>query len=200
LSEWRGRPLIDVEYHAFARGEIDRLEELRSTLLEQLYAAELELGLHAKVVGDLEALVTEQPLRERARALLMLALYRSGRQTDALDRYRTGRALLARELGLEPGPELQHLERQILEHDPNLAPPPAVGRPAPRGRGRQIALLMTAAGIAAATIGGLLLARGGAPVHAAANTVLAVNQAGRFVRSLPVGAVPDTVAVTERQL
>jgi streptogramin lyase len=130
----------------------------------------------------------------------MLALYRSGRHTDALERYRAGRALLARELGLEPGPELQRLERQILDHDPNLGLPPAVGRPGPRGRGRQVALLMTAAGLAAAIIGGFLLARGGGPVHATANTVLAVTQAGRFVRSLPVGAVPDTVAVTERQL
>jgi DNA-binding SARP family transcriptional activator/streptogramin lyase len=200
LSEWRGRPLIDVEYHAFARGEVDRLEELRSTILEQLYDAELELGHHAKVVGDLEALVVEQPHRERARALLMLALYRTGRHTDALDRYRTGRALLARELGLEPGPELQRLERQILEHDPSLGPPPAAERPGPRRRRRQIALPMTAAGVAAAIIGGFLLAGRSVTVHATANAVLGVNQTGRFVRSLPAGAVPDTVAVTSRQL
>jgi DNA-binding SARP family transcriptional activator/streptogramin lyase len=197
LSEWRGRPLIDVEYEAFARSEIDRLEELRLTTLEQLYAARLELGQHEQVIGDLEAFVSDHPLRERARGLLMLALYRSGRQSEALDRYRAGRARLADELGLEPGPELQRLERRILEHDPGLELPSSVGGARSRRGRRNVALLIAASGLAAAVVGGLLLVRGGSPVRAAANTVLAVNAAGHFLRSVRVGTTPDAVAATK---
>jgi ABC-type transport system substrate-binding protein/DNA-binding SARP family transcriptional activator len=117
---WRGRPLADLEFEPFARLEVERLEGLRLGAVEDRMDAELELGRHAVLVPELEALVDEHPLRERLRGQLMLALYRSGRQADALGAYRTGRALLVDQLALEPGPELQQLERAILTHDPAL--------------------------------------------------------------------------------
>jgi predicted ATPase/DNA-binding SARP family transcriptional activator len=123
LALWRGPPLADVRYHSFAQAEIRRLEELRATALEERIEAELALGEHARVVGELEALVAEHPLRERLRAQQMLALYRSGRHADALAVFRDARVWLGGELGLEPGPELRALEQAILTHDPSLAAP-----------------------------------------------------------------------------
>jgi predicted ATPase/DNA-binding SARP family transcriptional activator len=120
LSLWRGPALADVADEEFARGEAMRLDDLRTGAREDRLAAGLELG--ESVVGELEALVREHPFRERPRALLMLALYRAGRQADALDLYRDTRALLVEELGIEPGPELQALERRILEHSRDLTP------------------------------------------------------------------------------
>jgi DNA-binding SARP family transcriptional activator/DNA-binding beta-propeller fold protein YncE len=203
LAEWRGRPLIDVEYEAFARDEIERLEELRLSLLDGLYAAELELGHHIGAVPGLEALVAEQPLREHPRALLMLALYRSGRQTEALDRYRDGRTLLARELGLDPSRELQRLERQILEHDPTLAHASQDNERPRRSVGRRGALVAAAAGAAALAAGALLLllARSPSPPRLAANTALEINpRGGRLLRSVRVGATPSSVAATKQTL
>jgi DNA-binding SARP family transcriptional activator/tetratricopeptide (TPR) repeat protein len=123
LAVWRGSPLAEFAYEPFAQAEIARLEELRLTCLEQRIAGDLTDGRHAELVGELEALVREYPLRERLRAQLMLALYRSGRQAEALDAYQAGRTLLSDELGLEPGADLKELQRAILEHDPGLAPP-----------------------------------------------------------------------------
>lgn len=120
LSLWRGPALADVADEEFARGEAMRLDDLRTGAREDRLAAGLELG--ESVVGELEALVREHPFRERPRALLMLALYRAGRQADALDLYRDTRTLLVEELGIEPGPELQALERRILEHSRDLTP------------------------------------------------------------------------------
>ena len=129
LALWRGRPLADLEFEPFARFEVERLEELRLSVVEERAEAELVLGNHAALVPQLEALVGEHPYRERFRAQLMLALYRSGRQADGLDVYRRTRALLSDELGLEPSVELQELERAILVQDPALRPPSrAVGR------------------------------------------------------------------------
>ena len=124
----RGRPLADFAYEPFAQSEIARLEELRLTCLEQRIEGDLGDGRHASIVGELEALVREHPLKERLRAQLMLALYRSGRQAEALDVYQAGRTLLSDELGLEPGVELKDLQRAILAQDPSLAAP---GRPRP---------------------------------------------------------------------
>jgi DNA-binding SARP family transcriptional activator len=107
---WRGRPLADLEFEPFAQFEVQRLEELRLIVAEQRIEAELALGRHAELCPELEVLVAEHPLRERLRGQLMLALYRSGRQADALEVYRVGRALLVDELGLEPGPQLRRLE------------------------------------------------------------------------------------------
>jgi DNA-binding SARP family transcriptional activator/class 3 adenylate cyclase/tetratricopeptide (TPR) repeat protein len=123
LTVWRGSPLAEFAYEPFAQAEIARLEELRVTCLEQRIERDLADGRHAALVGELEALVREHPLRERLRAQLMLALYRSGRQAEALDAYQAGRALLSDELGLEPGADLKELQRAILEHDALLAPP-----------------------------------------------------------------------------
>ena len=122
LSLWRGPPLADLADEPFAAAEIRRLDELRLAALEDRIASDLELGRHGELIAELETLVHEHPLRERVRALLMLALYRGGRQAEALTAYRDARKLFAEELGLELGDELQRLERAILQHDPELAP------------------------------------------------------------------------------
>ena len=121
---WRGRPLADLEFEPFARLEVERLEEVRLGAVEERIDAELALGRHAALVSELEALVEEHPYRERFRAQLMLALYRSGRQAEGLHVYRRTRAFFVDELGLEPGVELQELERAILVQDPALSKPP----------------------------------------------------------------------------
>ena len=113
----------------WAQAEIARLEELRVRAIEERIEAELALGRHADLVGELEALVAAYPLRERLRGQLMLALYRAGRQAEALAAYREGHRYLADELGLEPSPALQELEREILTHDPSLETPTPVAAP-----------------------------------------------------------------------
>ena len=128
---WRTSPTS-----AFAQQEIARLDELRLVAIEQRVDADLALGRHAQVVGELEALVREHPLRERIRGQLMLALYRCGRQAEALETYRDGRRQMSDELGLEPGPELRELEAKILAHSPELAAPAAPRRRRPRERRR----------------------------------------------------------------
>jgi DNA-binding SARP family transcriptional activator len=120
IALWRGPPLAEFGYESFAQGEIARLEELRLAAIDERIDADLALGRSADLVPELEALVTAHPLRERPRAQLMLALYRAGRQAEALDVYRDGRRLLDEELGLEPGEALQQLETAILRHDPAL--------------------------------------------------------------------------------
>jgi predicted ATPase/DNA-binding SARP family transcriptional activator len=125
LALWRGPPLADVAYDGFAQDEVARLEELRLECLEERIDADLDRGRHTEVAGELERLVAEHPLRERFRCQLMLALYRCGRQAEALAAYQNGRRVLLEELGLEPGRALQGLERAILKHDPALdARPP----------------------------------------------------------------------------
>jgi DNA-binding SARP family transcriptional activator len=138
LAIWRGPALVDFAFADFAQREIRRLEELRLQTVEGRFESMLDLGRHGAVVAELETRVAEHPLRERLRGQLMLALYRSGRQADALEVYRTGRRLLDEELGLEPHDELQRLERAILNHDPSLESPVAVAveRPAVAGRRR----------------------------------------------------------------
>ena len=120
LALWRGPPLSDLAFESFAQGEIARLEELRLTALERRFERELGDGRHADLVGRLAAALREHPLRERLTAQLMLALYRAGRQADALAAFQAARSRLVEELGLEPGEELKTLQRQILEHDPAL--------------------------------------------------------------------------------
>lgn len=120
LALWRGPALADVAYEEFAQIEIRRLEELRVDALERRIEADLSLEAHAAVVPELEALVAEHPLRERLHEQLILALYRSGRQAEALAGYRRARLVLVEELGIEPGPELQELQRAILRQDPSL--------------------------------------------------------------------------------
>jgi predicted ATPase/DNA-binding SARP family transcriptional activator len=126
---WRGPALVDVVYSEFAAHEAARLEELRLSTFEDLADAELALGRHEQLIPRLQAFVAEQPLRERARAQLMLALYRDGRQSDALAEYRATRETLIDEIGIEPGPALQALERAILVQDESLAAPAAGAAP-----------------------------------------------------------------------
>ena len=120
LALWRGPALADLAYEPFAQTETARLEELRLAALEERIDADLATGRHAELVGELEALITEHPLRERLRCQLMLALYRSSRQAEALHVYQVARRELSEELGLEPSEELQQLERAILQHDAAL--------------------------------------------------------------------------------
>ncbi|HJQ73731.1 MAG TPA: BTAD domain-containing putative transcriptional regulator, partial [Gaiellaceae bacterium] len=120
LALWRGDCLTELELHGAALSAIDQLEQLRLAVQEDLILVELSLGHHAALVTKLEALVQEHPFRESLRAHLMLALYRSGRQADALEAYRRARLTLVDELGIEPGPELQQLQQAILCHDQSL--------------------------------------------------------------------------------
>ena len=125
LSLWRGPALAEFRDEPFARAAARRLDELRLNALEERIEVDLGLSEHARVVGELEALVEQEPLRERPRRLLMVALYRVGRQADALESYREARRLLVGELGIEPSPALQELERAILRHDSLLDVPSA---------------------------------------------------------------------------
>jgi streptogramin lyase len=123
LALWRGPALADLAFEPFAQSEIARLEELRLTAIESRTEAELVLGRHGALVAELETLVAAHPYREGVRAQLMLALYRSGRQAEALETYRSARRTFSEELGIEPGPRLQQLEGAILRHDPSLEAP-----------------------------------------------------------------------------
>jgi ABC-type transport system substrate-binding protein/DNA-binding SARP family transcriptional activator len=123
-SLWRGRPLADLEFERFVRVEIERLEELRLATVEERIEAELALARNGPLVSELELLVAEHPLRERLRGQLMLALYRSGRQADALEVYRKGREMLVEQLALEPSPRLRELQQAILRQDGSLEAEP----------------------------------------------------------------------------
>src|SRR5919204_2211425 len=120
LGLWRGPPLADVAYESFAQPEIARLEEERTAALERRIDADLALGRHADLVAELDALVALHPLRERLRGQRMLALYRCGRQAEALEAYREARRLLIDEVGVEPGAELRGLHEAILRQDASL--------------------------------------------------------------------------------
>jgi DNA-binding SARP family transcriptional activator len=135
---WHGPPLADLAYEPFAQSETARLADLRVAATELHVEARLALGAHAEVVGELEALIAEHPYRERLRGQLMLALYRSDRQAEALQAYQDARRALVDELGIEPGEHLRELERAVLAQDPALAltveqpdapPPPAPAAP-----------------------------------------------------------------------
>ena len=124
LVLWRGDALADVADEPFAAAEIRRLDEQRVHAHELAIEADLDAGRHADVIGELATLVAEQPLRERLHGQRMLALYRSGRQSEALDAYQQARGALVEQVGVEPGAELQRLQNAILAHDPALDPPP----------------------------------------------------------------------------
>ena len=131
LSLWRGPALADFAYDSFAQAAIARLEEIRVAAVELRIDADLVLGRHHELVAELDALVAEQPLREGLRRNLMTALYRSGRQAEALGVYQEARRALVGELGIDPSPALQELEQAILRQDPSLeveAPAPAPER------------------------------------------------------------------------
>jgi DNA-binding SARP family transcriptional activator len=150
LALWRGPALADFAYEEFAQAEAARLEELRLAALERRIDADLGVGHHAELVGELEKLIAEHPLREKLRGQLMLALYRSGRQAEALDAYHTTRRTLVDELGIVPSPALQKLEQAMLRQDPELDLAPAQSVPersilvAPRDKAKLDALLVLA--------------------------------------------------------
>jgi DNA-binding SARP family transcriptional activator len=175
LALWRGPPLAEFAFERFAEREIGRLDELRLATLEDRIDADLALG-HSGLVGELEGLIAHHPLRERLRGQLMLALYRSGRQSEALEAYRDTRRTLVEEVGVEPGPALKRLEREILAQDPGLeAParePPTPSRPAAAlashdefvGRHRELGALVSGLDDALAGRGAVLLIAGEAGI------------------------------------
>ena len=153
LALWQGEPLEDLADEPFAAPEIRRLEELRLRAAERAIDDDLAAGRHAEVIAELDALVAANPLRERLHAQRMLALYRAGRQSEALEAYRAARAELVEQIGVEPGAELQRLHEQVLAHDPALDLPaaaePEPGAPPPR---RSRALLVGAAALVLAGV------------------------------------------------
>jgi DNA-binding SARP family transcriptional activator len=170
LTLWRGPPLADFTFEPFAQTEIARLEERHLVGLEERIEADLTLGRHTDLVGELEALVDRHPLRERFRGQLMLALYRSQRQAEALAAYQAARKALVEELGIEPSAELQQLERLILQQDSALDLAPRArereagederGAGALIGRERELAMLLTGLSNAVAGRGSLFLVSG----------------------------------------
>jgi DNA-binding SARP family transcriptional activator len=215
LALWRGPALADVAFESFARNEVERLGEERLAALTARIDCELALGQHESLVAELETLVGQYPLRERLRAQLMLALYRSGRQADALAAYQDARRSLVDELGLEPSRELQDLERAILTHDPNLeatSPSPVAapdaGEPAPvlpkplaaQRRSRKPVLV---AGLAILLLPAVVLgvAAGLNRGHAASKLLPPDSvgfidaRSGRVTRSIPVGRDPVALSV-----
>ena len=210
LALWRGPVLADLAYEAFTEAEARRLEELRLVAVEARLEAALGLGRDAELVGELQSLVARHPLRERLRAQLMLALYRSGRQADALAVYREGRRLLVDELGIEPSRELQELEQAILRQEPQLqpsAPAPGVSPVAPhpvlRTRPplrRPVLVAVAAAGaaiVAVAAIVGLWPRGGARGIRIAHDGVAWIDPAdGRVARAIvtSTGTAPSGVA------
>jgi DNA-binding SARP family transcriptional activator len=194
LALWRGGPLEDLAFEPALAKDIARLEELRLAVLENRIDADLEAGNHNGIIGELETLIAENPLRERLRGQLILALYRSGRQAEALEVYRETRRVLADELGLDPSPELRELERAILQQDPALAaPPPSTGSTAelgPRpGRRRRVyvyggavaVLLLGAIAAVAALVGtpGTHVAQRSSPPTARTSTATHASAVGQ---------------------
>jgi YVTN family beta-propeller protein len=215
LATWRGPALADIQYEGLLQRELERLEEERVTALELRIDADLACGRHAALVGELEALVAGNPYRERLRGQLMLALYRCGRQAEALAAYQDGRRLLVDELGIEPSRALQQLERSILRQDPALeqvaldnvergatsaAAPPAAREPTPRA-GRRLWVvaglaLLVAVAVWAATI---LFRAGDSPAvlsRLAPNAVGVIDpKTNRLVGQVRVGQRPTRLVV-----
>ena len=200
LALWRGTPLLDLRDERFADEARRRLDEQRLAVIEDRVDADLAAGRHADLIPELEALVSANPLRERPVAQLMLALYRAGRQSDALETYQRARRRLSEELGLEPGPQLQEIERRILTHDPELAGPPSRPRSsAPQRRAPRKFLLfgVVAALLVAAAAFGLSRAFSGSttPVVQQNSLVVVDPSRNRIVDVVPVGHTPRGVAV-----
>ena len=206
LALWRGPALVDFAYESFAQAEIARLEELQLAALEERIEADLALGRDGELAGELEALVARHPLRERLRGQLMLALYRSDRQAEALQVYQKGRLALAQEVGLEPSQGLQRLERRILEQDPALAgpgrrEPPRIGRAVARRRPGLLVLTGLAV-LAVAVVGARQLIRdGGAEPVDGGDAAIASGSAraldarsGEPLATVPLGTAPVSIA------
>ncbi len=196
LALWRGEAFADIGLEPSIQGEAARLEDLRLAALEDRIDAELAVGRSADLVDELERLVAANPLREHFWAQLMLALYRAGRQADALDAYRRARTTLVAELGLEPGPALRELERQMLAQDPALDPDPqrlARAR-APAPRRRAIWLAAGALALCAAIAVAVLLTGSDSP-PIPGNSVTAIDPADNsIVKSIRLDPTPGPLA------
>jgi peptide/nickel transport system substrate-binding protein len=208
LRLWRGEALAGVELAGEVPIDVARLDEEHRLVAEERVDSALALGRHRDLIPELERRVREAPLRERPRQQVMLALYRAGRQADALEHYRQARALLVDHAGIEPGPELRRLERAILQHDPalELAPPPRRRAPNPPGpvrrvrRGRRAGVALAGIGVAGLVAAGAWLEFRGrhsppiAPVTG--NAVAAIDaQSGRVTGQISVGPSPSAIAV-----
>ena len=199
LSLWRGPPLAEFTYEPFAQNAIAQIEELHLMAVEERVEADLALGHARELVGELRDVVARHPLRERPRAQLMLALYRSGRQAEALEVYQEFRRTLSEQLGLEPGPGLQQLELAILARDPALdlrASPrirdePTARPPAPAARGRRRGRALTVGGavlLALALAGAIVASSGGGgaapPTVIPGDSVGAITLSGGAIRAV----------------
>lgn len=217
----RGEPLSDFRYQPFAADAIRHIEELRLAALEELFEAQLALGRDVELVPELRQFAEEEPLRERVHGQLMLALYRGGRQAEALNVYRSLRAALVKELGLEPGPELRALHRSILAQSPGLIMQPAAGDGHPElpsavpaglsssktvarrepafGRRRTLATVLL---VVAALLAGLAVTfgRGGEPAVAPDSLVGLDPATGKVTATVPVGGTPVGVVVAAGSL
>jgi len=191
LALWRGAPLADVSDEPFAQAEIARLNELRAGVIEDQIDADLALGRHENVVSELEALTAAHPLRERPRQQLMIALYRCGRQAEALAVYRSARRVLMQELGIEPGPGLKRIERAILGQDASLQLPARPSEPSPiarTGEKRPLPAALTHRTRLLSAVGTVL---------ALALALLVGGSQGSRGSGTPVSAGPDTVGVID---
>jgi DNA-binding SARP family transcriptional activator/DNA-binding beta-propeller fold protein YncE len=207
LALWRGEALADFSYEPFAQAEIGRLNELRHRAEEELVEAELALGRSHELVADIETLVAEEPLRERRHGQLMRALYRAGRQADALAAYRRAREILVEELGIEPGPELQRLERAILNQEETVlyAGEREASKAGVAPRRTQLLFVVVAAvviALVAAAISLFVLARDdpeAKPAHASSivaqpNSIAVIDaNSAKLVGDVPVGRTPGPI-------
>ncbi len=198
LALWRGEPLEDLADEPFAAAEIRRLNELRLRTAESAIDADLAAGRHAQVISELDTLVAANPLRERLHAQRMLALYRAGRQSEALETYRAARAELVEQIGVEPGAEMRHLHEQILAHDPALDPPAIVEAESPAAPQRRSRALLV--GAAVLLLAGVLafgvirvLEPDGLPAIDADAVGLIDPGSGRITDQYRVGHSPETV-------
>jgi DNA-binding SARP family transcriptional activator/DNA-binding beta-propeller fold protein YncE len=200
LALWRGPALADLADVPELGPEITRLEELRLHAIEEHIDAELECGRHGELVPQLRSLVQQHPLRERFHAQLMLALYRAGRQAEALTAYRDTHRRLRDELGVEPTAELRELERAILQHDPALTPPRASQVPKFRRRGTAFAAAAALAVAAALGAGFSLWSHGARPTaEVLPNSVAVVDtRTDRLVDDIRTGRYPGPVAATSK--
>ncbi len=196
LAVWRGPALADLRFEPFASAEAERLEERRLDVLEERIEADLRTRRGVELVSELERLVREHPMRERLVGQLMLALYRAGRQAAALEEYRRAKRRLSEELGLEPGPQLQELERRILEHDPSLGKPLSGSRQ-PERRLRRVPIavaLLLAAGAAAAIVTVTRWAPASSATQARTSRLLAVPIGSQIISGTAVlPAAPNTI-------
>ena len=207
LTLWRVTPLADFRFDGFAQGEARRLDELHDAVVADRVDARIAGGRASSVISELEALIERSPLWERPRGQLMRALYLTGRQADALELYRRTRALLDEELGVEPGPELQRLERQILNHDPDLGEPAPAPRPLVRRRRFQLAVALALAVVGAVAFAAVALSRGGSASSIRPNVtnptqaISAIDpKTNRVVSTTAVGRYPARMASDQNAL